>query len=85
MIPAADRWGPFAANLEPAERLARLRAFRALARVYCGPRGADLCRLLALAEADASALEPAAAALNRLAATDRRNLLASYTRLNQAA
>ena len=85
MIPAADQWGPFAAGLDPAERRARLRSLRALARVHCGPRAAELCRLLACAEPDDTALEPASFALNRFASIDRRHVLASYARLSEAA
>ena len=81
MIPAADRFGPFADDIEPAERRARLRSLRALARVFCGPRAADLCRLLAEAETNPAALEPASQALGRLAANDRQHVLASYARL----
>lgn len=84
-IPAADRWGPFADGLDTAEQRARLRALRALARVLCGPRGTELCRLLALAEDEPTALAPAVAALNDLPATDRRNLLASYAGMARAA
>lgn len=85
MIPAADAWGPWAPGISEAERRARLRSLRALARVFCGPRAADLCRLLAQAETDPSALEPASAAISRLAATDRRHVLAAYARLASAA
>lgn len=85
MIPARDRWGPFAEGLDHAEQRARLRSLRALARVHCGPRASDLCRLLDRAERDPTALEPAANALNRLPAIDRRHVLASYARLIQPA
>ncbi|CAA2161244.1 hypothetical protein MBRA_06404 [Methylobacterium brachiatum] len=47
MIRPCDQFGPWAVDLDHAEQRARLRAMRALARVHCGPRGADLCRLLA--------------------------------------
>ena len=85
MIAPNDRFGPWSDRIDDAERLARLRSLRALARVFCGPRGADLCRLLARAETDPTALEPALAALDRLAASDRRNVLASYARLSTVA
>jgi hypothetical protein len=42
-------------------------------------------RLLAQAEADPAALEPALAALNRLASHDRRHVLASYAALSRSA
>jgi hypothetical protein len=85
MIPPGDRWGPFADGIEAAEQRARLRGLRALARILCGPRAADLCRLLAAAESDPAALEPAACALNRLASIDRRHVLASYASLHRGA
>lgn len=84
MIAASDRWGPFAEGIDPAEQRARLRSLRALAKVYAGPRAADACRLLAQAETDPAALEPASVALNRLTPTDRRNVLASYARLSSS-
>lgn len=82
MIPAGDQWGPWAPGTPEAERRARLRSLRALARVYAGPRALTLCRFLAQAETDPDAMEPASVELNRLAATDRRNVLASYLRLS---
>lgn len=85
MMTAADRWGPFAQGLDPAEQRARLRALRQTTRLLIGPRGADLCRLLADAETDPAALEPACRALDRLAATDRRQILASYGALARSA
>ena len=85
MIPARDQFGPWMPGLEAVEQRARLRAMRALARVLCGPRAADLVHLLAQAEADPTALEPALAALDRLASYDRRNVLASYAALNRPA
>lgn len=85
MIRPCDQFGPWAPNLDMAEQRARLRAMRALARVHCGPRGADLARLLAQAETDPSALEPALVALDRLPSNDRRHVLASYAALNRPA
>lgn len=85
MIPPRDRFGPWAPGLDAPELRARLRAMRALARVHCGPRAADLVRQLAQAEADPAALEPALAALNRLASNDRRHILASYAALSCSA
>lgn len=85
MIAPVDRWGPFSQDLDPAEQRARLRALRQTARLLIGPRGSDLCRLLAQAEADPAALEPACRALDALAATDRRQILASYAALARAA
>lgn len=85
MIRPCDQFGPWAVDLDHAEQLARLRAMRALARVHCGPRGADLCRLLARAETDPAALDLALVALDRLPSNDRRHLLASYSALACAA
>ncbi|MBE7203344.1 MAG: hypothetical protein INR70_36875 [Parafilimonas terrae] len=85
MIRPCDQFGPWAAGLDAAERRARLRAMRALVRVHCGPRAADLVRLLAQAETDPTALELALAALDRLPSNDRRHVLASYSALSQAA
>lgn len=85
MIPAADRWGPFADGIDPAEQLARLRGLRATARLLAGPRAAELCRFLARAETDVSALEPACRALNTLPASDRRQIWAAYAALARAA
>jgi hypothetical protein len=83
-ISAADQWGPFADGLDPAERLARLRSMRAITHLCCGPRGDDLARELRLAERDSSRLPAAVAALDRLAALDRRHVLASFARLYRA-
>ena len=76
-----DRWGPFALDLDPAERLARTRSLRAIIRLLLGPRGADLAGLLYQAEADPAALVPTADALDRLAPLDMRKVLASYAGL----
>lgn len=84
MIAAADQFGPWAPDLEEAEQRARLRALRQTARLLAGPRAIGLCRLLAQAETDPAALEPASYALNTLAAADRRQILASYATLARA-
>jgi len=73
-----DQWGPFRPDIDEAERRACLRGLRAIARLLAGPRAASLCNLLAQAEVDATALEPACHALNALAGTDKRRILASY-------
>ena len=85
MIAPGDQWGPFRLDLDDAERRACLRGLRATARLLAGPRAANLCRLLAQAEIDPAALEPACRALNALAATDRRQIWASYCGLNAPA
>lgn len=85
MIPAADAWGPFARDLDPAERRARLRCLRAVVHLSTGPRGAELAEHLRHAERDPAALPLALAALNRLAGLNRRHVLASYAALNRPA
>lgn len=85
MIPPGDQWGPFAPGIEPAELRARLRSLRQTARLLIGPRSADFCHWLARAETDLAALEPACHALDALAATDRRQILASYAALTRSA
>lgn len=81
MIPTADSWGPFALNIEPGERIARLRCLTAVAHLSCGPRSVDLVASLRAAEADVAVLPDALAALNRLAPLDRRRIWASYAAL----
>lgn len=85
MIAPADQWGPFASGIEAAELRARLRSLRQTARLLIGPRAADLCRLLARAETDVTALEPACRALNTLPSNDRRQIWAAYAALARAA
>ncbi|MCC0808058.1 hypothetical protein FPV16_17885 [Methylobacterium sp. W2] len=85
MIPAADAWGPFAPGLPEAERRAQLRALRALSKVYAGPRAAALCQLLAQAETDTAALEPASRALHHLEPLDWRRILSSFANLSASA
>lgn len=72
MIAARDAWGPFARDLDPAERRARLRSLRQTARLLIGPRGVDLCRLLAQAEADARRIA------TRISRRDKAPLLPTY-------
>ena len=70
-------FGPFAAGLDPAERLARTRVMRALAVVFaCRHRTfiAALCK----AETDPAALTDAFRLLEQLPSLIRRRLLATY-------
>lgn len=83
MIPASDRFGPWRLNLDHAERLARLRSMRAIARLTLGPRGETFAETLRQAEADPEQLEPALRQLNALAALDRRTVLASFAALHR--
>lgn len=84
-IPAADRFGPWSDRIDAAERVARLRSLRAIVRLTTGPRGERLAVLLSRAEQDAAALAPALAALNALAALDRRMVLGSFAALHRSA
>lgn len=72
------QFGPWAPDLDPAERLARLRSLRTAARIMAGPRAASLVLLLARAERDSDALGPAADALDRLEPLDRRRILSAF-------
>ncbi|MCJ2030912.1 hypothetical protein MKK50_16200 [Methylobacterium sp. J-043] len=83
MIAPGDAWGPFAADLEPGERLARLRALRAIVRLLCGLRGAAAAAALLAAEARPDADPAACAAVMALEPIDRRRVLASYAGLNR--
>ncbi|SFM99659.1 hypothetical protein [Methylobacterium pseudosasicola] len=85
MIPAVDRWGPFADRIEPGERIARLRCLTAIAHLSCGPRAAELVGSLKEAESNPDVLPGALAVLNGLASLDRRRILASYAALNAPA
>lgn len=77
-----DAFGPWAADLDPAERIARMRSLRALCQIFCGARH-PLVEALARAEVDPgdrAALE-AWEALERIPARSRRNVLASLAQL----
>lgn len=82
MIPAVDRWGPFADRIEPGERVARLRCLTAIAHLSCGPRAAELIGSLRQAEGNPDVLPTALGILNGLASLDRRRILASYAVLS---
>lgn len=82
MIPA-DQFGPWAPDLEPGERLARLRSMRAIVRLACGLRGEALADQLCRAERDPAALSSAAEALRGLASIDRRSVLCSFAALHR--
>lgn len=83
MIPAADQWGPFALDLRPSERIARLRCLRAVVHLTCGPRGDDLSDRLRRAEMLSVSSESVLASLNALEPLDRRRVLASYAAINR--
>ena len=80
-----DAFGPWACDLDCVERTARLRSLRAITRLTLGPRGEQLAALLHRAERDPDALKPALRALDALAATDRRHVLASFAALSRPA
>ncbi len=84
LIPPADRWGPFADSLDPAERLARLRSLRAIAHLCLGPRGDAFAGALHRSERDPDHMPAALRALDALAPLDRRQVLASFARLHRA-
>lgn len=73
-----DGWGPFAGNLDPAERMARARSLRTLLHVHCGAAGREAGELLRQAERDPAALPDALAAFDRLPALSQRRVLATY-------
>lgn len=85
MIPSLQHWGPFADGLRPSERLARLRALRAIVRLLTGPRGTVLEAELSRAETGEVALCDALAGLHALVPLDRRRVLASYAALSRPA
>lgn len=85
MIAAIDRWGPFADGIDNAERLARLRALRAITHLCAGPRGDRLADELHRAERDVSRLPAALAEIEALASLDRRQVLASFARVHRSA
>src|SRR4051794_17286794 len=72
MISASDRWGPFTADLDPAERLARCRCLRAVVHLTAGPRGEEAAHLLRVVERDPAILANAARALNAMAVADKQ-------------
>lgn len=83
MIAACDAFGPWRPDIDPAERLARLRSMRAIARLCLGPRGEAFTESLRRAETDEAALEPALRELDALASLDRRAILASFAALHR--
>jgi hypothetical protein len=74
-------FGPWAAGIDAAERVARLRAMRAFAMVWARPNQ-DFIAALARAESDPAALATAATLLNAIPALPRRRMLASYQQLS---
>lgn len=85
MTDQPDRFGPWAANLDPAERLARLRSLRALVQIFAGPQS-PLAQALARAEVDQSDEAAMAAweALMTMPSLRRRRILASLATLTRS-
>jgi len=81
---ATGGFGPWAVAISPMERLARLRALRALALVLLGPED-PLGAALLEAERDPAAAGKALDALDAVPSRRRRRLLASYAELARAA
>ena len=75
----ATAFGPWEGHLDPGERVARLRALRALACIYA--RYPDFIIALAKAENDPAELDRAGQLLDRLPALGRRRLLSVYARV----
>ncbi|MGH7089363.1 MAG: hypothetical protein ACREFQ_10740 [Stellaceae bacterium] len=84
MSEGAAAFGPWAPGLDRAERLARLRAMRALVRVLVAPHTALGDALLA-AESDPAGAERALAELDALPPLRRRRRLSTYAALATAA
>jgi hypothetical protein len=82
-IASGDAWGPFAADLDPAERLARLRCLRAIVHLCCGPRGAAAERALAENETDPTRAVEALAAVYAMAPLDKKRVLCTYAALSR--
>lgn len=85
MIPFRNAFGPWRPDIDPAERLTRLRSMRAIARLTLGPRGEAFAETLRQAETNPGQLEPALHQLDALAALDRRTVLASFAALHRNA
>ncbi|ACA15354.1 hypothetical protein M446_0800 [Methylobacterium sp. 4-46] len=79
----ADRFGPWDLAISSVERIARLRALRAIAHLHAGPRAEALCSRLRDAEHDPAALPGAMAALDHLTAVGRRRILASFAAIHR--
>ena len=75
-----DQWGPFVLDLDPGERIARLRCLRAVVHLLAGHRGLDLQVTIRTAERAPTidALHAVLSEIDRLTPNDRRHALASY-------
>jgi len=78
---AAHDWGPWAALIDRAERLGRLRSLQALTHAFFG-KDHPLIRALFRAESQRSDdLRAASDELDRVPSRDRRKILATYATL----
>jgi hypothetical protein len=77
----SDSWGPFQPDLEPAERLARLRAVRALALVFARHHPTIHYVLKKAEQGRQDALLAAEKAIDKLPTIGKRRLLATYADL----
>jgi hypothetical protein len=79
MIDRSDQWGPFSPAISHPERVARLRALRAIVQMSNKHRPSPLADALVLAEhGDDAELQTALIELNRLPAKWRRGIECSY-------
>lgn len=81
---AMASFGPWAEGLDPAERIARLRALRALAGIFAWPDRSFRDLLWDAEEGDPTVLEAAYIELDRLPALRRRKLLSAYLRASSS-
>jgi hypothetical protein len=75
-------FGPFVPDLDSTERIARLRALRAIALTFARPHR-ELLEALARVEHDDTALAPALELLEALTALPKRRLLATFADLGR--
>jgi hypothetical protein len=76
-------FGPWAANLDAGERLARTRSLLALSLVFARSQPAFVEALTRASRGDQVELDRALKLLDRVPALSRRRLLASYNQLAQ--
>jgi hypothetical protein len=79
---ADHAFGPWRRDVDPAERLADLRALRALTFTLCGPRHPLIRALHAAETGDADTLAAALREIDALPALPRRRLLSSFAALS---
>jgi hypothetical protein len=77
-----DRFGPWAAELTPAERTARLRSLRSLARLLA-PSETQRLITLRMAETDPAALDDAYQRLLAVPALIQRRILSTFAELHR--